>query len=74
MQNWSSKVWIKSNKEQVMVEDMSLLEVLQAIWAMHILTIKNPKFLGVPYSVLGKAIYSRMRTLQAELEFERLKN
>lgn len=71
MQDWSSRIWILKNKEQVQVQNMSLDQVLDALWAIYILTLKNPKFLGVPYSNLGNALYSRMRTLRAESEFER---
>ena len=73
MQDWSSKVWIKANNQQIFVEDMSLLECLQAIWAMYVLSSKNNSYINLPYTTLGRSVYSRLRTLQTELEFKRLR-
>lgn len=74
MQDWTSKAWIKENDQQVLVEDMSLLECLQAIWAMYILSSKNNAYINIPYTTLGRSVYSRLRTIQSQLELERLKN
>ena len=70
MQDWSSKVWIKTDNQQVLVNDMSLIECIQAIWAMYILSSKHSCFVHLPYTPLGRNVYSRMRTLLTELESE----
>jgi len=74
MQNWQGKEWVKVTGKSVPTNEMTLLETLEAIWAMYILTLKNPKFLGVPYSNLGNGVYSRMRTLVSEMEFQRTRD
>ena len=68
MQDWSSKVWIKTNGEVMLVTDLSLIECLQAIWAMYVLSSKHSCFVHLPYTTLGRSIYSHLRTLQTELE------
>ena len=73
MQDWSSKVWLKANNQEVLVDDMNLLECLQAIWAMYVLSSKNTSYINLPYTTLGRSVYSRLRTLQSVLELQRLK-
>lgn len=68
MQDWSSKVWIKTNGEAMLVTDLSLIECLQAIWAMYVLSSKHSCFVHLPYTTLGRSIYSHLRTLQTGLE------
>lgn len=71
MQDWSSKVWIKENNEQVLVNDMTDLEIKRALWAMYVLSSKHSRYVSLPYTELGRAIYSRMRDLLTEQELSR---
>jgi hypothetical protein len=72
MQDWSSKVWIKTNGEVMLVTDLSLIETLQALWAMYVLSSKHSCFVHLPYTTLGRSIYSHLRTLQTGLENDEL--
>lgn len=67
MQDWSSEVWKNVDKQPMLVSNMSLEDCLQAIWAMYILGSKHSCYVHLPYTVLGRSVYSQMRNHLTEL-------
>ena len=67
-QDWDSSNWVKLDGTTIPISRMTLVEILQAIWALHLLAVNSPRYSYIFRSNLWDELMERMRDILTELE------